>query len=125
MRSPKFMQADGGWDRVVWMPGEIKEQVRAFIPSEIVDKIASEQDVSNIEDLREWLIEKGHPIVERWDNVSEELPEEPGEITVPTLELPTGAIPIQGIPAGMGFRIILKNAKIKAEKLIIKIDRGS
>jgi acetyl-CoA decarbonylase/synthase complex subunit beta len=125
MRSPKFMQADGGWDRVVWMPGEIKEQVRAFIPSEIVDKIASEQDVSNIEDLREWLIEKGHPIVERWDNVSEELPEKPGEITVPILELPTGAIPIQGIPAGMGFRIILKNAKIKAEKLIIKVDRGS
>jgi len=125
MRSPKFMQADGGWDRVVWMPGEIKEQVRAFIPSEIVDKIASEQDVSNIEELRAWLIERGHPIVERWDEISEGPPEEPGEITVPTLELPAGAVPIQGIPAGMGFRIILKNAKIKAEKMIIKVDRGS
>jgi acetyl-CoA decarbonylase/synthase complex subunit beta len=125
MRSPKFMQADGGWDRVVWMPGEIKEQVRAFIPSEIVDKIASEQDVSNLEELRTWLIERDHPIVDRWDEISEETPEEPGEITVPTLELPTGAIPIQGIPTGMGFRIILKNAKIKAEKLIIKVDRGS
>ncbi len=125
MRSPKFMQADGGWDRVVWMPQDIKEQVRAFIPSEIVDKIASEQDVSNLEELRAWLVERGHPIVERWKEISEETPEEPGEITVPTLELPAGAIPIQGIPAGMGFRIILKNAKIKAEKLIIKVDRGS
>ncbi len=125
MRSPKFMQADGSWDRVVWMPQDIKEQVRAFIPSEIVDKIASEQDVSNLEELRAWLVERGHPIVERWKEISEETPEEPGEITVPTLELPAGAIPIQGIPAGMGFRIILKNAKIKAEKLIIKVDRGS
>jgi acetyl-CoA decarbonylase/synthase complex subunit beta len=125
MRSPKFMQADGGWDRVVWMPQDIKEQVRAFIPSEIVDKISSEQDVSNLEELRTWLVERGHPIVERWKEISEETPEEPGEITVPTLELSAGAIPIQGIPAGMGFRIILKNAKIKAEKLIIKVDRGS
>jgi acetyl-CoA decarbonylase/synthase complex subunit beta len=125
MRSPKFMQADGGWDRVVWMPQEIKEQVREFIPSEIVDKIASEQDVSNLEELRAWLVERGHPIVERWDKISEGAPEESGEITVPTLELPAGAIPIQGIPAGMGFRIILKNVKIKAEKMIIKVDRGS
>jgi acetyl-CoA decarbonylase/synthase complex subunit beta len=49
--------------------------------------------------------------------------EEPGEITVPTLELPASAIPIQGIPAGMGFRIILKNVKIRAEKMIIKADK--
>jgi len=110
---------------VVWMPGEIKEQVRAFIPSEIVDKIASEQDVSNLEELRAWLVERGHPIVERWDEISEGTPEEPGEITVPTLELPAGAFPMQGVPAGMGFRIILKNVKIKAEKMIIKVDRGS
>jgi CO dehydrogenase/acetyl-CoA synthase beta subunit len=42
---------------------------------------------------------------------------------VPTLELPASAVPISGIPAGMGFKIILKNAKIKAEKMIIKADR--
>jgi CO dehydrogenase/acetyl-CoA synthase beta subunit len=39
---------------------------------------------------------------------------------MPTLEFPAEALPIQGIPAGMGIRIILKNAKITAEKLIIK-----
>jgi len=37
--------------------------------------------------------------------------------------MPAGVIPIQGMPAGMGFRIILKNAKIKAEKMIIKAER--
>jgi len=125
MRSPKFLQADGGWNRVVWMPQEVKERVKEFMPPEIVDKIATENDVSNLDELREFLKEKGHPIVERWAEApAEEAAEAPAEITAPTLELPAGAIPIQGIPAGMGFRIILKNAKITAEKLIIKADRG-
>ncbi len=125
MRSPKFLQADGGWNRVVWMPQEVKERVKEFMPPEIVDKIATENDVSNLDELREFLKEKGHPIVERWAEApAEEAAEAPAEVTAPTLELPAGAIPIQGIPAGMGFRIILKNAKITAEKLIIKADRG-
>jgi len=124
MRSPKFMQADGGWERVVWMPIDIKQRIIEFIPAEVVDKIATEEDVSNNEELRTWLIEKDHPIVQRWESAPLVPSEEPGEITIPTLEIPVGAIPIQGIPAGMGFRIILKNAKIKAEKMIIKADRG-
>jgi acetyl-CoA decarbonylase/synthase complex subunit beta len=124
MRSPRFMQADGGWERVVWMPVDIKQRILEFIPSEIVDKIATDDDVTSNEELRSWLIEKEHPIVQRWESAPAEPTEEPGEITVPTLEMPAGAFPIQGIPAGMGFRIILKNAKIKAEKMIIKADSG-
>ena len=124
MRSPKFMQADGGWDRVVWMPHEVKERILEFIPPEIVDKIPTENDVSSLEELKGWLTEKGHPVVDRWTEAPTEAVEEPGEIAVPTLEMPPGAIPIQGMPAGMGFRIILKNARIKAEKLIIKAEKG-
>ena len=119
MRSPKFMQADGGWDRVVWMPVEIKERIKSFIPPEIVDKIATEEDVPDLDGLKAFLQERDHPIVSRWKEAPEE---ELGEIAVPTLELPASAIPIQGVPAGMGFRIILKNAKIRAEKMIIKAD---
>ena len=124
MRSPKFMQADGGWDRVVWMPVEIKERIKDYIPPEIIDKIATENDVSDLDEFKGWLKEREHPIVERWTEAPVEAVEEPGEITVPTLEMPVGAIPIQGIPAGMGITIILKNAKIKAEKMIIKADKG-
>ena len=123
MRSPKFMQADGGWDRVVWMPTEIKERIKDFIPPEIVDKIATEKDVADLDEFKDWLRERGHPIVEKWTEAPIEAAEVPGEITVPTMEMPAGAIPISGVPAGMGFRIILKNAKIKAEKMIIKADR--
>jgi len=121
MRSPKFMQADGGWDRVVWMPVEVKERIKEYMPSESIDRTATENDVSSLDELKEFLKERGHPIVDRW--VEAPAAEEPGEISVPTLEMPAGAIPISGVPAGMGFRIILKNAKIKAEKMIIKADR--
>ena len=114
------MQADGGWDRVVWIPVDIKERIKSFMPPEIVDKIATEEDVSDLDELKAFLQEQEHPIVSRWKATPKE---EPGEITVPTLELPASAIPIQGVPAGMGFRIILKNAKIRAEKMIIKADK--
>jgi acetyl-CoA decarbonylase/synthase complex subunit beta len=120
MRSPRFMKADGGWDRVVWMPVDIKERIRSYMPPEIVDKIATEEDVSDLDGLTAFLREHGHPIVSRWTTAPKE---EPSEIAVPTLELPASAIPIQGLPSGMGFTIILKNAKIRAEKMIIKADK--
>jgi len=122
MRSPKFLQADGGWNRIVWMPADIKERIKDFMPSEIVDKIATETDVSNLDELRTFLKEKRHPIVEQWAEAP--VIEAPAEVTVPTLELAPGSIPIQGLPAGMGFKIILKNAKIKAEKMILKFEKG-
>jgi acetyl-CoA decarbonylase/synthase complex subunit beta len=124
MRSPKFLDADGGWGKVVWMPQEIKERIQDFMPPEIVPLVPTESDVSDLEGLKTWLIEKGHPIVESWSDEAEVQPQDSGEISVPTLEMPASAIPIQGIPSGMGFTIILKNAKIKAEKMIIKADKG-
>jgi len=117
LRSPKFLQADGGWSRVVWVPSEIKERVKEFIPTELVDKIATEKDARNVDELKSFLKERGHPVVERWKEEevkpaeAEALPPAP----VPTLGAPTA------IPAAGGFRIILKNAKIHAEKVIIKI----
>jgi acetyl-CoA decarbonylase/synthase complex subunit beta len=123
MRSQKFLDADGGWDRVVWMPHEIKERIKDFMPPEIIPLIPTESDVTDLAQLKTWLTEKNHPIVERWSKEPEVAPAETGDITVPTLELPASAIPIQGIPSGMGFTIILKNAKIKAEKMIIKADK--
>jgi acetyl-CoA decarbonylase/synthase complex subunit beta len=125
MRSLKFLDADGGWDRVVWMPQDIKERIQDFMPPEIVPMIATESDVADLNELKTWLTEKNHPIVERWSEEPDAAPAEIGEITVPTLEMPASAFPVQGIPSGMGFTIILKNAKIKAEKMIIKANKGS
>jgi len=136
MRSPKFMQADGGWDRFVWMPVDIRDRIVEYMPEDIVPKIATEKDVSTLDELKQWLRDKDHPIVERWveEPVAEpeqaQVPQQYAQqqmpmtgFTVPSLELPAGALPIQGLPQGVAFKIILKNAKIKAEKLIIKAEK--
>jgi acetyl-CoA decarbonylase/synthase complex subunit beta len=121
MRSPKFLQADEGWERVVWIPLDVKERIQEYIPQELISKIATENDVESIDELKQWLIDKDHPITKRWSEKPDEIAEQQLVTgTVPTLEFPAEALPIQGIPSGMGIRIILKNAKITAEKLIIK-----
>ncbi|MGQ9680362.1 MAG: CO dehydrogenase/CO-methylating acetyl-CoA synthase complex subunit beta [Candidatus Bathyarchaeia archaeon] len=124
MRSPKFLQADGGWNRVVWMPIEVKERIKNFIPEEISEKIPTEKDVSNLEELKGFLKEKNHPVVSRWSETPVAEPEAPREITASALELPLEMPSLQGLPSGMGIKIILKNARIRAEKMIIRMERG-
>jgi len=124
MRSPKFLQADGGWDRVVWLPKEIKERVKDFIPTELFGKIATEEEAKTIDELKTFLKECDHPVVERWkeemaafeEGVSAEAKEEAPMIPVAT----AATLPIT---AG-GFKIILKDAKIYAKKVIIRSMKG-
>lgn len=120
MRSPKFLQADGGYKRVVWMPKQVKEKVKEFIPKELVDKIATEEDAKTIEELKAFLKEKGHPIVERWKE--EEIVAVPAEEEAVAVEefaeVPVATAATLPITAG-GYRIILKDAKITAKKVII------
>lgn len=135
MRSPKFMQADGGWDRVVWIPEEIRDRIKEYMPEDMISKVATEKDVETLDQLKEWLKDRGHPIVDTWKEepaveAAPAVPQQqmmypqqamPTTFTMPTMELPAGAVP--GLPSGMNIRIILKNAKIKAERLIIKVDK--
>jgi acetyl-CoA decarbonylase/synthase complex subunit beta len=119
MRSPKFLQVDGGWNRIVWMPASVKERVKDFIPKEVVDKIATENDAKTVDELKAFLKDHEHPVVQQWKEVPvEAAPEVEEAIAAPTIPLSTTAI-----SAG-GFKIILKNAKIHAEKLIIKREKA-
>ena len=72
LRSSKFFQADGGLRRVVWMPKEIKERYRDAIPDDVYDKIATEEDVKNTDELIEFLDRVEHP----WLQGEVELPED-------------------------------------------------
>jgi acetyl-CoA decarbonylase/synthase complex subunit beta len=63
LRSPKFFQADGGLRRVVWMPKDIKERYKDAIPEDLYDKIATEEDVKNADELTQFLDQVGHPWV--------------------------------------------------------------
>jgi acetyl-CoA decarbonylase/synthase complex subunit beta len=112
MRSRMFMHADGGYGRVVWMPQETKERLQEFIPTDVYSAIATELDVKNIEELRTFLENHHHPVTRRWAAASENVEEIGSQIPV----FSGVDIPI----TTAGFRIILKNAKITAEKVIIQ-----
>jgi acetyl-CoA decarbonylase/synthase complex subunit beta len=122
MRSPKFFQADGGWNRIVWMPQSIKDRVKDYIPKEVADKIATENDVKTTDELKTFLQTRAHPVVERWKAKAEEVVEAQAE----EREVPEGApvmeLPTLPITAG-GFKIILKDAKIHAKKVIIRAEK--
>ncbi|MDR0797236.1 MAG: CO dehydrogenase/CO-methylating acetyl-CoA synthase complex subunit beta [Nitrososphaerota archaeon] len=117
MRSSKFFAADGGWNRVVWVPKEVKEKVKDFIPKDIIDKIATEEVAKNIDELKAFLKDKNHPIVAKW--VTEETT--PTTATTEDETMPVMTASTLPISAG-GFRIILTDAKIYASKVVIKKD---
>ena len=123
MRSQKFFAADGGWNRVVWVPKEVKERVKDFIPKDVVDKVATEENATNIDALKAFLKEKNHPVVARW--AAEETAPAAAEAASTEVQAAEGQMmPVMTaaslpIMAG-GFKIILIDAKIYANKVIIK-----
>jgi CO dehydrogenase/acetyl-CoA synthase delta subunit len=70
--SPKFISADGGFKRVVWMSKVLKETMaaefqiaaeRAGMP-DFVDRIADGSNVTTVEELEVWVKEKEHPALD-------------------------------------------------------------
>ena len=125
MRSKKFLAADGGWNRVVWMPKEVKERVKEFMPSDVVEKIATEETAQNIDSLKSYLKEKAHPIIAKWTAEAAPAAEEAAPTDAKMEEgtmMPVMTASTLPIMAG-GFKIILKDAKIYANKVIIKTIR--
>ena len=113
MRSPKFMAGDGGYSRVVWLPSDLKEQLRPFIPDTIFDKVATEKDVKTVDELRQLLERMEHPVTGRWKEALEPSAapvNETGRTVLAASELP--------VLAG-GFKIIFKNARITADRVTI------
>lgn len=53
--SPKFLIADGGYDRVAWMTSSLKELAREGASEEALAKIATEKDVKNVDELTEFM----------------------------------------------------------------------
>jgi acetyl-CoA synthase len=67
--SPKFISADGGFKRVVWMSSVLKESMadefkvvcaREGDP-DLLGKIADEKNVTTVEELLAWLEAHNHP----------------------------------------------------------------
>ncbi len=70
--SPKFISAEGGQSRIVWMSkqlkDEVKDRLRPLLESigqaDLFDKIATEEDADDPEKLVEFLTSVGHPALE-------------------------------------------------------------
>jgi acetyl-CoA synthase len=69
LSSPKFLSADGGAKRLVWMPKQLKDGVRDRLQREaerlgepdLIDKIATEDDAMTEEEVMAFLEKNGHP----------------------------------------------------------------
>ncbi|WP_214400429.1 acetyl-CoA decarbonylase/synthase complex subunit alpha/beta [Methanocaldococcus lauensis] len=115
MRSPKFLQGDGGWERIVWLPKELKERVKDAIPKDLYDKIATEEDVSNTDELINFLKKKGHPVMKKEETEEIEKTKEEIEKVKKVKEEKEGidiGEAILDIAKERGIQIIMKNVKI-------------
>jgi len=70
--SPKFISAEGGQQRIVWMSKQLKEEIGDRFKAQLVkisltdlyDKIATEEEAEEPEALVEYLTKVGHPALE-------------------------------------------------------------
>jgi acetyl-CoA synthase len=70
--SKKFIKADGGLERLVWMPKSLKEEIRDLLEERVeelelegfLDKIATEEDAENEEQVLEFMQKANHPVLE-------------------------------------------------------------
>ncbi len=119
--SPKYQKYDGGIETIVWMPKSVKDRIGELLPQDLLPKIATEEEVQDINQLKDFLKEKGHPVVETWAEL-EAMEEEEEEWAEEGAMVPMGTIgmTIPGVGGAGGFKVILKNCKIHAESIIIK-----
>ncbi|MFW9928348.1 MAG: acetyl-CoA decarbonylase/synthase complex subunit beta, partial [Candidatus Thorarchaeota archaeon] len=88
---------------------------------DLLPKITTEEDVQDLGQLKEFLQEVNHPIVETWaEMLEEEEEEEEYEAEGAMVPMGTVGMTIPGVGGAGGFKIILKNCKIHAESIIIK-----
>jgi acetyl-CoA synthase len=69
LTSPKFISADGGFKRIVWMSSILKESMADELAAvaqregdpDLINKIADERTVTTVEELMAYLEEHNHP----------------------------------------------------------------
>ncbi len=70
--SKKFIKADGGLKRLVWMPKILKEEIGELLEARakeigidnFLDKIATEEDAETEEQVQEWIKKVNHSVLE-------------------------------------------------------------
>ncbi len=96
LTSRKFIHAEGGFKRLVWMPKELKEQLYDDLKKrydeqgigEWLDKLADETVCTTADDLRAYLEKINHPVLEMEDmaNYAEQGDEEEAPVAAAKVE---------------------------------------
>ncbi|MBA7560077.1 Carbon monoxide dehydrogenase/acetyl-CoA synthase subunit alpha [subsurface metagenome] len=69
--SKKFIKADGGLERLAWMPKALKEEIRDILEErakemgmeDFLDKVATEEEAETEEEVLEWIQKVNHPVL--------------------------------------------------------------
>ncbi len=69
--SKKFIKADGGLERLVWMPKALKEEIRDILEErtkememeDFLDKVATDEEAETEEEVLEWIQKVNHPVL--------------------------------------------------------------
>ncbi|MBE3092076.1 MAG: CO dehydrogenase/CO-methylating acetyl-CoA synthase complex subunit beta [Chloroflexi bacterium] len=69
--SKKFIKADGGLERLVWMPKALKEEIRDILEErakemgmeDFLDKVVTEEEAETEEEVLEWIQKVNHPVL--------------------------------------------------------------
>ena len=116
LRSKKFLQADGGWSRVVWLPKSLKERLLEYIPEDLRDKISTEEDVRDLKELKAFLKSKDHPVVKLWtEEKKEAAPEKPKAEAEPQAKAESRIV-----LGGGRIKILMEDSKIHIERIVFK-----
>ncbi|MCX6983750.1 MAG: acetyl-CoA decarbonylase/synthase complex subunit alpha/beta, partial [Lentisphaerae bacterium] len=75
LTSRKFLSAEGGFRRLVWMPKELKELLAADLKlrfneqgvPDLLEKIADETNATEASEVRKYLEKVGHPVIQMDD----------------------------------------------------------
>lgn len=70
--SKKFIIADGGLKRLVWMPKQLKEEIGELLREraeelsmpDFLDKVATEENATTEEEVLKWMTDVSHPALE-------------------------------------------------------------
>lgn len=70
--SPKFISADGGFKRIVWMSKNLKTSMRSELDAvaeregvpDMIGRIADSSTVTSVEELEAWVKEHDHPVLD-------------------------------------------------------------
>ena len=117
MRSPRFLRASGGWERIVWMPSDVREKLKDYIPADLYEQIATNKEVASMDEMLSFLRVHHHPILSRAAVAELSSPGSVGAVADTHEGLPVPSGP------GAGISITFHNIRLHADRIFVKKGR--